>query len=169
MRDLQRTFDEFDRLFENFYSTFGSGAGTSARPQASSSTWVPAYELQENPQGYLLSFDLPGIPKNEVKIELKENQLRVSGERKKAQTSTDTEGRVYSERRYGFFERTFMLPNDVDVDKIQAHHEDGVLHLMLPKTERVKAKTIEIQSGPMTGGFFSKLVGKDKASGSGVQ
>ena len=156
MRDLQtrreRTpdffdFSDFDRIFDGFL----------APVVRQSSSFLPPYELVENEQGYLLSFDVPGIPKDDINIELKEQQLRVSGERRFEEKKNEGERR-FTERRYGRFERAFTLPADVDAEKIAAHYQDGVLHLMLPKTEKVQPKSIKIEAGPT--GFFSKLVGK---------
>jgi HSP20 family protein len=156
MKDVQRTqrspmmfnsiFEDFDRIFDGF----------AAPVLRQNSSFVPAYELVEDDKGYLLSFDVPGIPKDQIQVETKDNQLRVWGERKFENTQPEGK-RMFTERRYGRFERVFTLPADVDGDKIQAHHEDGVLHLMLPKTEKVQAKSIKIESGPT--GFFSKLIG----------
>jgi HSP20 family protein len=150
-------FDEFDRMLDGF---FGAPVG-----RQTAAGFLPPYEVQENDQGYLLSFDLPGVPKDDIKIELKDNLLRISGERRRAESGTDKEGRSYSERRYGQFERAFTLPPEVNGEKIQAHFENGELHLMLPKTEKVKARNIDISTGATSegvSGFFSKIIGRDK-------
>lgn len=146
---LDSMFEDLDRVFEGF-------AAPVARQGAA---YLPTYELVEDEKGYLLSFDLPGVPKEDIQIEVKDQQLRVWGERK--QTEEKTEGRrTYTERRYGKFERIFTLPSDMDAEKVQAHYDNGVLHLMLPRTEKVQAKKINIEAGPT--GFFNKLVGGEK-------
>lgn len=132
-------FEEFNRFFSGVFAPSGL-ARTSA-------AFAPAYEMHETEKGYLLSFDIPGIPAEDVRIEVKEDQLRISGERKATETIEGEGRRVYSERRYGRFERVFALPSDVDTDKIEAHHEHGVLQLNLPKMEKVKARTIQVQTG----------------------
>lgn len=161
MRTLQtrRTASPFfiDNFFEDFEQLLANAGSPLAVGRRAESAFLPPYELSEDERGYVLSFDVPGIPKENIQIELKDNQLRIWGERKFDEEKTEGK-RHYSERRYGKFERTFSLPNEVDADKIQAHHEDGVLHLMLPKAARVQSKSIKIESG--TGGFLSKLVGK---------
>lgn len=150
-------FEEFDRMFGGRFLD-----GVFAPVTRAAANFAPAYEIEESDKGYLLSFDIPGIAPDDVQVEVKENQLRVSGERKQEESSRAEGKRIYTERRYGRFERVFTLPPDVDADKIQANHEQGVLHLMLPKTEKVKPRTIKVESGK--GGFFSKLIGKDENS-----
>lgn len=148
---------DFDRMFDGLTRSFvapmlRTELRSEYRPETS---FVPPYEFNEAEQGYLLSFDVPGISKDQIKIEVKERELRISGERK--QLDAGTQGtRTYSERCYGQFDRSFSLPKDVDVENIEARHENGVLELMLPKAAKAQPRTIKIGSGE---GFFSKLVG----------
>lgn len=103
---------------------------------------APAYEVQENEEHYLINTDLPGVKKEDIKIDLHENLLTITGERKR-------DAKVES------FKRSFNVPENVDVEKIEARHENGVLSLYLPKGAAAKPRTIEIQT--KTGGFFDKL------------
>lgn len=154
-------FSDFDRMFDGLARSFVAPVlGSDYRPafqqdNRTESRFVPPYEFNETEQGYLLSFDVPGISKDEIKIEVKESELRISGERKQLESSTQGT-RAFSGRRYGQFELSFSLPKDVDVENIEAHHENGVLELMLPKAAKAQPRTIKIGSGE---GFFSKLVG----------
>lgn len=137
-------FDEMDRVFADF-------ANTTATPSAR--TFRPPAEVAEYKEHYLMSFDLPGIRKEDIKIEMKENVLSITGERKQL---TDTEGpkaQIF-ERQYGYFHRSFTLPTTVSEEKIEAHYENGVLSLYLPKTPAAQAKMIEINSEKS--GFFSQ-------------
>lgn len=155
----------FDSFFEDFDRLFQDARVTSLEDKsqgAAQPIFKPTYELVENEKGYLLSFDLPGIPKDAIQIEVKNKQLRVSGERK-FENSRAEGARSYSERRYGRFERVFELPSDIDTEKIEAHHADGVLNLLVPKAERAQAREIKIQTGQNgSAGFFSRLIGKDQ-------
>lgn len=90
----------------------------------------PSFESSETDQHYLLSVDLPGMKKEDIKIEFQDGVLSISGQ-----------------HRRGEFRRVFRLPKDVEVEKIEANHEDGVLELFLPKAEAAKPRLIEIQSG----------------------
>lgn len=95
--------------------------------------YAPSYDVAENEERYLLSVDLPGIKKEDIQIEMNENVLTISGERKRDE-------QVYK------FARNFSLPRTVDATKIAAHYEDGVLSVTLPKATTAKVRKIEIQS-----------------------
>jgi len=113
----------------------------------------PAVDVDESDTHFLLSFDLPGVKKEDVHIELKDNILTVWGERK----DSKREGfgnRLSIERSYGEFNRTFTLPINVDPDKIEAHYEDGVLHVVVPKAESAKPREIAVKTGRP--GLFGK-------------
>ncbi|NUN05158.1 MAG: Hsp20/alpha crystallin family protein [Bdellovibrio sp.] len=103
---------------------------------------APAYDVQENEQHYLIETDLPGVKKEDIKIDLHESVLTITGERKR-------DGKAES------FKRSFSVPDNVDLEKIEAQHENGVLSVYLPKGAAAKPRTIEIQN--KSGGFFEKL------------
>jgi HSP20 family protein len=119
----------------------------------------PACDIEETQDHYLVSFDLPGIPKDKLRIELKDDQLIVSGERKEERRE-EVKNRVSSERYYGSLQRSFTLPSAVDPSKVEAHYQDGVLRVAVPKTpesEAAKPKQVQIKEGKE--GFFGKLLG----------
>jgi len=116
-------------------------------------------DIHETDDHYLVSFDMPGVKKEDIKIDLQGNRLIVSGERRREQ-SENRKSTLWYERSYGKFERTFVLPSIVEADKIEAQYEDGVLNVALPKAEKAKPRQIQIQSGKS--GFFSKLLGHNK-------
>lgn len=93
-----------------------------------------------------MSFDLPGVKKDDIKIELVDNQLVVTGERK-TERDENKEGRVRRERYYGSFQRVFTLPLAGDASKIEAGFQDGVLRVVIPKTAASKHQTIKISEG----------------------
>jgi len=137
----QDVFEDFDRIVDSFL-----------RPTSAQSVqFQPSADISETENHYMVSFDIPGVKKEDVKIEMRGNQLFVTGERRQE---------ARSGRTYGKFERSFALPESVNTDKIEAHYEDGVLSIALPKAEEAKPKTIEIQSG--NPGFFNKLLGAKK-------
>lgn len=115
-------FNEMEKIFENFAQVPNKNAGY---------TFSPAYEVSEDENRYMVSADLPGVKKEDIKIEMNENVLTISGERKK-------------ENKTASFKRSFSVPNTVDFEKIEANHEDGVLSISLPKAPLAKARTIEI-------------------------
>ena len=126
--------------------------------------FTPTTDVTENEKAYFVSVDLPGVKKENINVEVHEGILKISGERK---SSTEREG--YSERRYGKFERSLSLPKDVDADKIEAHFENGVLELAIPKKEALKPKSIQIGVGDKKPGLWDRLLGKDTVTQSDQQ
>ncbi|MFN7684567.1 MAG: Hsp20/alpha crystallin family protein [Oligoflexia bacterium] len=120
--------------------------------------WRPACDVDETDTHFLVSFDLPGVPQDAIKIECRDHQLVVSGERESE--SKRTEGGAVSRERYlGSFMRSFQLPSAVKAEQVQAHLQDGVLRIAIPKAEVSSTKQIPISTGT-TGqpGFFEKLL-----------
>lgn len=103
--------------------------------------WAPAVEISEEDKFFFVSVDVPGVKKEDIELEVKDNRLFVSGERK---ASADKEKVLRSERRYGKFSRIFTLPQDVDTDAIEARFEEGVLTVTVPKVEKAQPKKITI-------------------------
>ena len=106
-------------------------------------------EFFENESHFALSMDLPGVKKSDIHLEVKDRVLLVTGERKKRFSKDDE---VKSK-----FERSFRLPESVDAEKIEAHLEDGVLTLAIPKLEKAKPIKISISEGAKEG-FLTKLL-----------
>jgi HSP20 family protein len=106
--------------------------------------WSPRVDIVEQDGGYELVADLPGLKKEDIKIEIEDNMLTLKGEKKLEDEKKDKNYRL-SERYYGEFARTFALPENVDRDGIVAEFKDGVLKLEIPKTEKAKPKQIEVQ------------------------
>lgn len=112
-------------------------------PATTQSVAAPQMEWQENEKAYLLSFDIPGMKEEDIKIDLKENTLLVSAERK--QSSEKKEGNFSrSEKFYGVYHRNIDLPRDVDADGVQAEYQNGVLEILIPKTEKALTKNIQL-------------------------
>lgn len=132
-------FAEMEKIFEGF--------DRAPMSTAKAENFVPHWEVSESEEHYLMSVDLPGVKKEDIKIEMNQDVLSISGERK-------------YESGVRAFNQKFSLPNTVDANKIEARHEDGVLNLYIPKTTVTKARKIEIQS--KNGGFFDKLLGNNK-------
>ncbi|HVX50769.1 MAG TPA: Hsp20/alpha crystallin family protein [Chitinophagaceae bacterium] len=102
---------------------------------------VPAANVIENTDGYRINIAAPGLKKNDFNIDLQGNLLTVSCEKEENKEEKDAQ---HSRKEYSFvsFTRSFTLPDDVMKDKIDASYEDGVLKLMLPKTEEAKKATL---------------------------
>ena len=108
--------------------------------------FVPALDLSETPDGYLVEVAAPGLKPEDVQITLENNILMIKGElRQESQDKQRNFHRV--ERRYGAFQRTITLPSTVKSDAIKAELTNGVLRLDIPKAEEVKPRRIDVKVG----------------------
>ncbi|RMH03690.1 MAG: Hsp20/alpha crystallin family protein [Planctomycetota bacterium] len=125
--------DLWDELFESFFDRpfFGPSLRRS-RPLAT--TFVPALDLVETPEAYHLTVELPGMKKDEIEIDLREDTLVLRGEKKQPEIDDDHTP-LFVERGWGRFERALTLPAAVNADKVKAKFRDGVLHVELPKMD----------------------------------
>ena len=103
----------------------------------------PACEVTENKGEYLLKFDLPGINKDQVNIEIHDNQITVSGERKE-ERKEETDKNLFTEMNYGSFMRSFTLPSALDPERVEAKYDNGVLRIRIPK-DSIKRATREVK------------------------
>jgi len=108
-----------------------------------SQNWVPALDVWETPTEVVYAFDLPGIPEQQISIEVKDETLTISADREKTEETSEN-GFYRFERRYGTFARAVGLPQGVDQDNISARYENGVLEVRVPKPEEQKPKKIEL-------------------------
>jgi len=105
--------------------------------------WAPSVDIRESDEALLVQAELPGIDKKDVKLEVKDGVLTISGERHyEKDVKEESVHRI--ERSYGSFTRSFSLPTNIDAEKVAAEMKDGVLHVRLPKRESAKPKAIEI-------------------------
>ncbi|HEX7937614.1 MAG TPA: Hsp20/alpha crystallin family protein [Gemmatimonadaceae bacterium] len=103
--------------------------------------WMPAVDIVEKPEALFVTAELPGISAKDVDVSVDDGVLTISGEKQEEKKEGAEETQYYLfERRYGSFRRSFTLPNAVDVDKISAEFDNGMLKVTLPKAESVKAK-----------------------------
>jgi HSP20 family protein len=109
----------------------------------SEKTFAPAFEIIEEERSYLISIDVPGLKKEDLDIEVKDNHLHISGERK-LELESEKQKVIRSEKRYGKFSKVFTIPQNVKPDAIAASFENGVLFLVLPKEEKSQTKKITI-------------------------
>jgi HSP20 family protein len=138
-------FDEFSTDIERMFdSVLGRTFGTMLR-NGSSEKYVPVLDLAETPEAFEVRVDLPGVKPEDVKVELHEGQLVVSGTRDTTSERTDKNVH-YVERASGSFMRTVGLPSDINGEKIDAQYKDGVLHITLPKSAKAQPKKIEIRT-----------------------
>lgn len=143
---------EFDRLFDDWLTPSTYGLRTESH-------FVPACEVEEQGDHYLLAIEMAGVKKDDIKMESVDNQLVISGERRN-ETRRKEEGQTYSERSYGKFQRTFALPLGVDVSQVEANYQDGILRIVIPKAESAKPRQIKISNGSGGSKFFNRFLGQ---------
>ena len=144
VRELNTIQNEMNRLFNTFFDAPGttqgaSGGGTLRR-------WIPAMDLLETQEEFVLRADLPGLSDGDVNIELEDNVLTVSGERK-SEHEERKEGYYRVERASGSFSRSLTLPEGVDPQRIKASFDRGVLEVRIPKPEERKPRKVAISVG----------------------
>jgi HSP20 family protein len=130
--------DEMDRLFDNFLR------GDLPETSLARGNWAPAVDISETPDDFVITAELPGLNKEDVKISYQDGVLNIHGE-KKHEKEEKKKNYYRVERSYGAFERSFRLPSRIVVDKIDAKFRDGVLTLTLPKADEARPKEIPIK------------------------
>jgi len=135
-RELTTLQDRLNKVFEGMLP-----APTSMRE---GSEWIPAVDVYEDKDAVVIEIEAPGMKEEDLKVNLENNTLTISGERKFEKE--EKEKNYYRmERSYGSFTRSFLLPDNVDVNKIKAKYKDGVLKLTLPKKAESKPQNIPIE------------------------
>lgn len=109
------------------------------------SHWIPAVDIKEESDCYVLTADVPGVDPKNIEVTMENGMLTIKGERK-TESTEEKEGYKRIERSRGTFYRRFSLPDTADVEKIKAESKDGVLQLTIPKREAVMARKIEVKS-----------------------
>jgi len=133
----------FDRLFDDFFRAPGAEANTEA---SGVRTWSPAVDIEESDKEITLKADLPEVDEKDLSIKVEDDVLTVEAERK-FENETKKENYHRIERAYGSFHRRFALPEGVDVDKIKAAYDKGVLKVTLPKSPGRQPKVRQISVG----------------------
>ena len=124
LRDPWQLMTEMSQLFDDSRSDSSAEIATCA--------WVPAVDIKDTKEGTMLTADLPGISKKDIKVEVENNCLCISGQRNEVHEEKDDK-HIKRERVQGSFYRRFTLPTDADTDNIKANVNDGVLSVLIPK------------------------------------
>lgn len=138
-------FEEFSSDMERLLdSLVGRTVGTVIRAN-NNERFVPTLDVSESADAFLVAVDLPGVKPDDVKVEMHEGRLTISGSR---ESRTEEKEKNYHrvERSRGSFARTLAIPSEVDAEAIDAHYEDGVLHVTLPKVAKQQPKKIQIRT-----------------------
>ena len=139
LRELSTLQSEMNRLFSSVFDAPQQSATGGRR-------WIPSMDLIETKDDYVLRADLPGVSQEDVRIEMENDVLTISGERK-AEHTENGDGFVRLERAFGTFSRSLTLPKGINAEAVTAGFADGVLTLRIPKPEQAKPRRIEIAVG----------------------
>ena len=129
-REFWEPFGEFTQLWNRMAQPFGRGG-----PEG----WIPVVETEETDDAYVIRAELPGMKRDDVDVELRGNELRITGE-----VAEETSGKTLRHRQGKFAYRT-TLPADADADKIDAQLADGILTVRLPKATEAQTHKVEIR------------------------
>jgi HSP20 family protein len=122
----------FDSVFEPCYKTVPS-------------TLSPNVDVIEEKDAYRLQAEIPGMDKKDITVEVSDGVLSIRGEKKEEKFEKDKNRYYHFERSYGSFKREFAIPEGVDPEQIDAKYNNGVLELVLKKTEKAKPKQVDIK------------------------
>ena len=157
---MRRITEEMDRLFDSFglgRSFFPSEFGQSAQfgsadPQGTAALWAPHVYVVEREGKLLISADLPGVKKEDVKVEINQDGVTIQGQRHQERTSSDR-GYYQSERSYGSFYRSIPLPDGANTESASATFRDGVLQIEVQApSQQARGRTLEIKDAGTTAG-----------------
>ncbi len=136
--DLERIQSEMNRMFNLSLAQQGSrNAGLLE------GAWSPAVDIHDSKHNILVKADIPGLTKDDIEVTVQGDVLIIKGE-KKQDKEIKEKNYVRTERFYGSFQRSIRLPSEVKVDKVEATYKNGVLELVLPKSEKAKPKQIKL-------------------------
>ena len=147
IKSSPRIFDDFDYVMDHLL-----------HPTDRISPKVPC-DVDETENHYVASFEMPGVDRKSIQVEVKDCQLLISAEKTRT-VNKKTDSLIHKERSHEKLQRILELPEMVNTDNIEAHYEDGILEVVLPKRAAVQGRQIEVQSGK--GGLLNRLLGDKK-------
>lgn len=144
--DPVRVLNNLRREVNNLLNaSFGDWLSNDTVPSLAAGLWMPAVDIREEAERFILTADVPGVDPKDIEITMENGILTIKGERKQEQVNEgDNYRRV--ERQYGSFYRRFSLPDTADADRITASSKNGVLEVVIPKSEEVKPKRIAVSA-----------------------
>jgi len=143
---------EIDRLFDQFANSFGLPAmrrmfdlAPGWRHETPFGLTAPAVDISEDENGYKIEAELPGLSEQDIDISIRGDMLVLRGEKWQEEHEEKNKNHYLSERSYGVFERSFVLPEGVDRDNVDAQFSKGVLKITLPKTQHAQQQQRKIE------------------------
>ena len=141
-RALERFADEVNRIFDDF--GLGRG-GARVSGYEGAMTWAPRVDVSQHKGDLIIRADIPGVDKDDVKINITEDTVTIHGERHRAQEE-ERDGVYRCERSYGAFYRSIALPPGTASDQAKASFKDGVLEIWMPAAPGAKGKPLAISA-----------------------
>ena len=135
---LNQLSNEMNALFENRMPTSADASSMAT------SDWVPAVDIREEPDRYLIHADIPGVDPDQIEISMENGVLSIRGQRQH-ESEEEREGYRRVERVRGSFYRRFSLPDTADAERVSASSRNGVLEIIIPKQEKVQPRRISVQ------------------------
>lgn len=130
------TTDSFERLFDTFFNDSTRFISNDGR--------ILRTSIEDKKDHYLMLVEVPGCSKDDIKLSVKENVVNISVKRK-PDTLDDKTKYIRSERVFGEFERSYQLPSEINIEKVEAEYKEGILKVILPKEEKALPKEITIK------------------------
>jgi HSP20 family protein len=137
--DLEKIQMEMNRLFNSSLSREGQ-----REAGLLDGVWSPAVDIYDSKESILVKADIPGLKKEDIEVSVQGDTLVIKGE-KKQEKEIKEKGFVRAERFYGNFQRAIRLPSEVETGKVDATYKNGVLELVLPKSEKAKPKQLKLE------------------------
>ena len=138
-RDPWNLLDQWHKELDNMFDRRSDDTS-----RIEGSDWTPAVDIKEEADRYLLHADIPGVKADDIEVSMDKGVLTIKGERKHESTESK-EGYKRVERTHGVFMRRFALPDGVDGEQITASSKEGVLEVVIPKSEPEKPRRIEVR------------------------
>ena len=136
-QELMGMQERMNQIFRNNFAGYGDDTLTSG-------AWAPAVDIYETSDAVEMTFEIPGVNQKDIRVNIENNLLTVSGERKfEHEDRRDNYHRV--ERNYGAFQRSFTVPSTIDPNRINAVFENGLLRLTLQKRPETQPRAIEVK------------------------
>ena len=139
-----RELEDMQHRFENILGRSPLQMRENGEESLTAAEWTPPVDVAEDEKEYVIKAELPEVKKEDVKVSVENGLLSISGERK---FEKEEKNKKYHrvERAYGFFSRSFSLPDAVDADQVKADFKEGMLTIHVPKSERARPKQIEVK------------------------
>ncbi len=138
-------FRELEDVSNRLNSLFGKlpARGESGADMLAVADWMPTVDISETDAGYLIKAEIPEVKKEDVKVNIQDGMLTISGERhQEKEEKSQKFHRI--ERAYGSFSRSFRMPDDADENTVNAEFKDGMLNVTLPKSKKAETKSVSV-------------------------